>query len=46
MKRDAKAEAHRWLAQAEEEYKDAELLMRARRYLFSLGIPNSQHGNL
>jgi HEPN domain-containing protein len=36
MKRDPKAEADRWLAQAEEEYKDAELLMRARRYYLSL----------
>lgn len=36
MKRDAKAEADRWLAQAEEEHKDAELLMRARRYYLSL----------
>jgi HEPN domain-containing protein len=36
MKRDAKAEADRWLAQAEEEYKDAELLLRARRYYLSL----------
>jgi HEPN domain-containing protein len=36
MKRDAKAEAYRWLAQAEEEYKDAELLMRAQRYYLSL----------
>jgi HEPN domain-containing protein len=36
MKRDAKAEADRWLAQAEEEYMDAELLMRARRYYLSL----------
>jgi HEPN domain-containing protein len=36
MKRDAKTEAHRWLDQAEEEYKDAELLMRARRYYLSL----------
>jgi HEPN domain-containing protein len=36
MKRDAKTEAHRWLDQAEEEYKDAELLLRARRYYLSL----------
>ena len=36
MKRDAKAEAYRWLAQAEEEYKDAGLLMRARRYYLAL----------
>jgi HEPN domain-containing protein len=36
MKRDAKAEADRWLTQAEEEHKDAELLMRARRYYLSL----------
>lgn len=36
MKRDAKAEADRWLAQAEEEHKDAGFLMQARRYYLSL----------
>lgn len=36
MKRDAKAEAERWLAQAEEEHKDAVFLMGARRHYLAL----------
>ena len=36
MKRDARAEAERWLAQADDEYKDADFLMQARRFYLSL----------
>jgi hypothetical protein len=36
MKRNPDDEAKRWLAQAEEEYKDAAFLMGARRYYLAL----------
>jgi HEPN domain-containing protein len=36
MRRDPKGEALRWLAQAEEEFKDASMLAKAGRYYLSL----------